>query len=211
MSQFLPKLEKTRPATNPSLFTTSIEPFFVDKPAKSPRSFEDGGVGLGIVAAMTASSQETPKVATLSVFPTSNPISIGYLAKPAANFKGDIGLLNLDRIVDESDESYTCVISHVGNNVIEMLVYYGFDNSIGVYDVSPGLFYASSSPTMVTMNVDVGCGGSEERRDFWTSDFLTSCCLCNKPLHGLDIFLYRDEKAFCGIGPKLRLQRQMWF
>uniref|UniRef100_A0A1S3XY54 FLZ-type domain-containing protein n=1 Tax=Nicotiana tabacum TaxID=4097 RepID=A0A1S3XY54_TOBAC len=29
------------------------------------------------------------------------------------------------------------------------------------------------------------------------SDFLSSCHLCNKKLHGKDIYMYRGEKAFC--------------
>ncbi|VAI56321.1 unnamed protein product [Triticum turgidum subsp. durum] len=28
-------------------------------------------------------------------------------------------------------------------------------------------------------------------------DFLSRCCLCNKRLDGLDIYMYRGEKAFC--------------
>ncbi|MBA0847865.1 hypothetical protein Goshw_024744 [Gossypium schwendimanii] len=30
-----------------------------------------------------------------------------------------------------------------------------------------------------------------------TSDFLSSCHLCKKKLHGKDIYMYRGEKAFC--------------
>nr|KYP61362.1 hypothetical protein KK1_015849 [Cajanus cajan] len=30
-----------------------------------------------------------------------------------------------------------------------------------------------------------------------TPHFLTSCNLCDKHLHGVDIFIYRGEKAFC--------------
>ncbi|KAK8683123.1 hypothetical protein V6N13_039190 [Hibiscus sabdariffa] len=35
------------------------------------------------------------------------------------------------------------------------------------------------------------------KREFWSDDFLTYCHLCKKELHGLDIFMYRGEKAFC--------------
>uniref|UniRef100_A0A2P2JAD1 FLZ-type domain-containing protein n=2 Tax=Rhizophora mucronata TaxID=61149 RepID=A0A2P2JAD1_RHIMU len=204
MSQFLPRMEKKkrRPTISLSLFGALTESFSIDKPAKSPKSFENGdGVGLGIVAAMSSDDcQETARIANLLLSPRSNPISIASLGKPAANFKGGIGFPNLERIEDDSDESYTCVISHVGNDVIEKRVYYGFDNSITKYDSRPGLFYTSSSPTTATMmSIGVGCGGSEERGEFWTSDFLSSCYLCNKPLHGLDIFMYRGEKAFCSM------------
>ena len=114
-------------------------------------------------------------------------------------------IMNIDRetsgcdFVNESDESYTCVISHVGNNVIRKHVYYGDqvggfcdDDAVCVEDVNPGLFYASSSPIIMTI-----ADGCLERNGFWTQDFLSSCYLCNKKLHGLDIFMYRGEKAFC--------------
>ncbi|XP_043692869.1 FCS-Like Zinc finger 12-like [Telopea speciosissima] len=32
---------------------------------------------------------------------------------------------------------------------------------------------------------------------FLTPDFLNSCHLCRKKLHGRDIYMYRGEKAFC--------------
>ncbi|KAI3924819.1 hypothetical protein MKW98_031070 [Papaver atlanticum] len=34
-------------------------------------------------------------------------------------------------------------------------------------------------------------------RDYPLSDFLSSCFLCRKKLHGKDIYMYRGEKAFC--------------
>ncbi|KAJ8767825.1 hypothetical protein K2173_020765 [Erythroxylum novogranatense] len=204
MSQFVHKMEKRRPSINLSIFNTLTESFSIDKPSKSPRTFEDGGVGLGIVAAMNGSiNQESAKVTSLALSTSSKPSKIVSLAKPAANFRGGVGLLNLERdgiILDESDESYTCVISYVGNNVIKKHVYHGFDDSVSVFDVSPGLFYASSSPPppKTTMNIDGRrSGGGDETGDLWTNDFLSSCYLCNKLLHGLDVFMYRGEKGFC--------------
>ncbi|KAL9262261.1 FCS-Like Zinc finger 14-like protein [Drosera capensis] len=40
-----------------------------------------------------------------------------------------------------------------------------------------------------------GHGGFD--RDCREVDFLSSCYLCRKSLHGKDIFMYRGEKAFC--------------
>ncbi|KAK8941600.1 hypothetical protein KSP40_PGU010825 [Platanthera guangdongensis] len=35
--------------------------------------------------------------------------------------------------------------------------------------------------------------------DFPVADFLSSCNLCGKTLHGKDIYMYRGEKAFCSM------------
>lgn len=207
-------MDLKKPTISLSVFTTLTESLSIEKPIKSPRSFENGGVGLSIVAAMNdpgaVNVQESVKVANFALpSPRSSPIPIVSSAKAAANFRGrgGAGIVNIERdrgggggvdVVNESDESYTCVISHVGNNVIRKHVYYGdqvggfCDDSARVLDVNPGLFYASSSPIIMTIS-----DGCKERNGFWTQDFLSSCYLCNKLLHGLDIFMYRGEKAFC--------------
>ncbi|XP_039032850.1 FCS-Like Zinc finger 10-like [Hibiscus syriacus] len=68
----------------------------------------------------------------------------------------------------ELSQNPTCVISHSGYN----------SNSYRA-------FTASSSVM------------GQFKREFWSDDFLTSCHLCMKELLGLDIFMYRGEKAFC--------------
>ncbi|KAG5226244.1 FCS Zinc finger [Salix suchowensis] len=170
MSQFGLKMEKRRPKICLSF--------------KSPRNFENGGgaVGLGIVAAM----EESDKVSDFTLSPRSSPVPVVSLKKPASCFKeGSIGVLNFDKggggVFYEDDESYTCVISHVGNNVIKKSVYY--DDKV---------FYAASPPVMMPMDV-----AAAERREFWSENFLSSCNLCKKLLEGLDIFMYRGENAFC--------------
>ncbi|KAK8921730.1 hypothetical protein KSP39_PZI020889 [Platanthera zijinensis] len=35
--------------------------------------------------------------------------------------------------------------------------------------------------------------------DFPVADYLSSCNLCGKTLHGKDIYMYRGEKAFCSM------------
>ncbi|XP_043721383.1 FCS-Like Zinc finger 14-like [Telopea speciosissima] len=53
------------------------------------------------------------------------------------------------------------------------------------------------------------CGGvvsaNLEIPAFLTPDFLSSCHLCRKKLHGKDIYMYRGEKAFCS--PECRYQQ----
>lgn len=188
---------KRKPTISLSLFTTLSDSFSFDKhsnSAKSPRNFEGDVVGLGIVAAMTDLGDShdvffSPKfggaaaAANLAVSPRSSPIPIVSSAKPAANFRGGLNSERKEE-VDELSESYTCVISHFGNNVIKKHVY--FDDKLNAVEdcdvcmvTTPGVF--SASP------VNVGELGME----FWTADFLSSCFLCNKQLHGLDIFMYR--------------------
>ncbi|KAJ7973684.1 DUF581 domain-containing protein [Quillaja saponaria] len=184
---------KKKPTISLSLFTTLSESFSLDKSAnlaKSLRNFEAGVVGLGIVAAMTDLSDTHDAFVSnnLAVSPRSNPIPIVSKAKPVANFRGwPVDLVKND--VDEYSESYTCVISHVGNNSKKKRVYFD-DKCNGTDDctasvVTTGVFSAST--------VNVGEAGME----IWTTDFLSSCNLCRKQLHGLDIFIYRGEKAFC--------------
>ncbi|KAJ6992749.1 FCS-Like Zinc finger 14 isoform X1 [Populus alba] len=202
MSQFGLKMEKKRPRISLSLFSTLTETFSVAN--KSPRSLENGGaVGLGIVAAM----DESDKVSDSALSPRSSLLPIVSLKKPASYFKeGGIGVSNLDKdssgggggvfVVDENDEIYTCVISHVGNNVIKQSVCYGDEVCIdpgNEFDDGSGLVYAASPPVRMPMDAAVAAARSE----FWSKDFLSSCYLCKKLLEGLDIFMYRGEKAFC--------------
>ncbi|KAL5538647.1 hypothetical protein UlMin_043606 [Ulmus minor] len=181
-----------------SLFTTLSESFTSSSnSAKSPRIFEGGVVGLGIVAAMTDlrntheafASAKIGGGSDLAVSPRSRPIPIVSSAKPAANFRGGLNLERDDEEVDELSESYTCVISHCGNNSIKKRVYFG-DKLNGVRNCD--VIMANSS-VFSASPANIGEVGLE----LWTSDFLSSCFLCNKQLHGIDIFMYRGEKAFC--------------
>ncbi|KAF5469358.1 hypothetical protein F2P56_013439 [Juglans regia] len=201
---------KKRPTINLSLFTTLSESFAVDKspnPSKSPRIFQGGVVGLGIVAAMTDLSPKAPDNFAV-VSPRSAPIPIVSSAKAAANFRGPLNDGERGGDVDEMSESYTCVISHLGSNFVEKRIYFDDKLDAVVGDCcgatcvvsGRGVRMFSASP----VNVD------EFEREFWTADFLSTCYLCKKQLHGLDIFMYRfcsphgcdaaierGEKAFC--------------
>uniref|UniRef100_A0A803P5A7 FLZ-type domain-containing protein n=1 Tax=Cannabis sativa TaxID=3483 RepID=A0A803P5A7_CANSA len=191
---------KKKPIMSISLFTTFSESFSITT-AKSPRNFQAGVVGLGIVAAMTDLTSSNSHGAEPFVVvsprstttPTTPPIPIvSSASKATANFRGGGGGFDNqihhvveDEVVDELSESYTCVISHHGNNLIRKRVYYD-DKLNGVVDnsymvVTSGVF--SASPANIG-DVD---------REFWTPDFLNSCFLCKKNLQGLDIFMYRRK------------------
>jgi hypothetical protein len=175
---------KKRPAINLSLFTTLSESFSLDKspsPLKSPRNFQGDVVGLGIVAAMTDLSHKISANSAV-VSPRSTPIPIVSSAKAAANFRGPVSDKERDEEVDELSESYTCVISHLGSNVVEKRVYFDDKlNGAACVVSDSGVIVFSASP------VNIG----EARMEFWTTDFLSSCYLCKKQLQGLDIFMYR--------------------
>jgi len=188
---------KKRPTINLSLFTTLSESFSLDKspsPLKSPRNFQGDVVGLGIVAAMTDLSHKISANSAV-VSPRSTPIPIVSSAKAAANFRGPVSDKERDEEVDELSESYTCVISHLGSNLVEKRVYFDDKLNGAVGDCCGAACVVSDSGVILFSASPVNVGDS--RMEFWTADFLSSCYLCKKKLHGLDIFMYRGEKAFC--------------
>eukprot|EP00262_Sarcandra_glabra_P008438 TRINITY_DN2196_c0_g1_i2.p1 TRINITY_DN2196_c0_g1~~TRINITY_DN2196_c0_g1_i2.p1 ORF type:complete len:233 (-),score=25.05 TRINITY_DN2196_c0_g1_i2:595-1293(-) len=161
---------------SPADFKTSL---------RSPRNYEGGVVGLGIVAAMNETSDfsdtKSNRPAIMAVSPRSQPIPI-----VSAKFRGGGGAVSVLEMEEmEMSESYTCVISH--NSSVKKREYFDkyYDGMDGNYWPNPGVFLASqpdnSSPA------------------FSTPDFLSSCHLCRKKLHGLDIFMYRGDKAFCSV------------
>ena len=170
------KGNKKRPTINLSLFAPNdLNKKSSTTTSKSPKGFEptNGVVGLGIVAAMTQLDQTQSRYSILAVSPRSNPIPI--MVNPNSKFGGP----NWE---EEDMESYTCVISHIGNNLVKKREY--FDGVL-----------ANESETSATNWVSA----SASSLVFGTSDFLSSCNLCKKQLHGMDIFMYRGEKAFCSV------------
>ncbi|KAK4370137.1 hypothetical protein RND71_009612 [Anisodus tanguticus] len=146
---------------------------------KSPKKFEDPNgtvVGLGIVAAMNNNFSSSSRAAILAISPrstTSNPIPI-FTANNNSSPK---------KLSIEECEEYTCVISHdVGSNLIKKREY--FDGQF-IGNTNSNAYHIAS----------INHGGDTPM--FRTADFLNSCFLCKKHLQGLDIFMYRGEKAFC--------------
>ncbi|KAA8535863.1 hypothetical protein F0562_030817 [Nyssa sinensis] len=183
---------------------------------KSPKNFEPNGVvGLGIVAAMNELdnahdpffSAKSSRAAILAVSPRSTPIPIVNINNSSASAKvsgaakfsgGDGGERpNLEEEEDmELSEGYTCVISHVGNNLIKKREY--FDGNLANGAESTTSYWVSSAYASPPPRPQSRGGDATARATaFQTADFLNSCYLCKKKLHGLDIFMYRGEKAFC--------------
>ncbi|XP_052141863.1 FCS-Like Zinc finger 12-like [Oryza glaberrima] len=95
------------------------------------------------------------------------PIAIGAAARRRAREEAELS------------ESYTCVITHVAgvdgaSGSVRKRVYFGFGDGGGGWLVE-----------------------ADEEEPAPAADFLSRCFLCDKRLDGLDIYMYRGEKAFC--------------
>lgn len=180
---------KKKLTINLSLFTNLADSLAAASsclsPNKSPRIFQNTSVvGLSIVAAMMTNNPSDENILSSSSRPVPIVCSSAAAAKKPRAAMND-NIINDDlgrRQVDELSESYTCVISHFGSNLVHKRVFFDEDDEEDDDD-SDSVFFASSSP----MNV-----GFEIKREFWSRDFLSSCFLCCKKLHGLDVFMYRS-------------------
>ncbi|KAF5743115.1 hypothetical protein HS088_TW09G01180 [Tripterygium wilfordii] len=163
--------------------------------AQSPRCgtkcYELGGVGLGIVAALEKPSSSNGKgheiLAKYAI--TSPRCSIKSAPIPAYSGR------NCGGFEEEIDlENYTYVTFHGPDNKSITKVYHdGGDNA----------------------RIDNVCEAKKTKKktrrfnqnSYPVSDFLSSCHLCQKQLHGKDIYMYRGEKAFCS--PECRSRQIM--
>ncbi|KAG4946607.1 hypothetical protein JHK87_042614 [Glycine soja] len=169
---------------------------------KGLKSYDLGGVGLGIVVALDkkSSSEEqghdvVPKHAVICTSNSNRSVPI-----PVKNHHGFQKGVN--EIPVGSSEDYTFVTYHVPNNKTITKVYYdGGERGIlthGCYNINNnnnnnnvGVDGVRRIPPTQTLNIE------EDEPSYPTSDFLSSCHLCRKNLHGKDIYMYRGEKAFC--------------
>ncbi|KAL0374674.1 UNVERIFIED_CONTAM: FCS-Like Zinc finger 14 [Sesamum radiatum] len=159
---------------------------------KSPKIFEEpnGVVGLGILAALENQDPDSitggVRSAVLAISPksASNPIPI--LSNKI--FSEDDSSKKLSGDEMGVDEEYTCVISHVGENLIKK-EYFETDllgNNNGSQRVS---VVKGNGGGYEAVSASGGAGGGIAALAI--DDFLDSCFLCKKRLHGLDIFMYR--------------------
>lgn len=167
----------------------------LDYKIQSPRGLKNydlGGVGLGIVAALEKSGGDgghevLAKCAICSPnLNRSHPIPV-HSGKVCERFKGG----GFEEMEMESLENYTYVTSR-GPNKSFTKVYYdgvehgnighdrtGFDGRCNKFGVIP---MSKESPARFV---------EEDVSVYPTSDFLSSCHLCRKKLHGKDIYMYR--------------------
>ncbi|KAL5974214.1 hypothetical protein ACLOJK_030877 [Asimina triloba] len=189
-----------------SLFTTipdSLSFSSSDKspkcPTKSPRTFDAGAVGLGILAAlsggeggvvgahdpappappvMIAASGSSPRSVPIPIAPGKAVMKVGWRL-PVAEVEEEED----DDDEAELSESYTCVILRVGNESARKREYFEKPKAVvgGAGDNFRNFGVPAVSPPIVV------------------ADFLSACYLCRKKLDGLDIFMYKGDKAFCSV------------
>lgn len=160
---------------------------------RSPRNFKEanGAVGLGILAALEQQHNEDPifRTVVLAISPKSlkYPIQVrgneNFLKKNEVSVK-----LSVEEM--ELCEEYTCVLFHEGENLIRKREYFHAD-SVGNNDGFHMVSAVNGNAGGFGVVSDSSLGFGSEMATFCTSDFLTSCFLCKKLLHGLDIFMYR--------------------
>ncbi|PIN01530.1 hypothetical protein CDL12_25961 [Handroanthus impetiginosus] len=167
---------------------------------QSPRglkSFDFGGVGLGIVAALEKSGgggNEIPgnKALFSRNLNRSKPIPVSSPKNSSRNRRC------LEEVSGkrESLEEYTIVTCHGPNKSYTKVYSDAGEGGRKGYEHTPYRIQGSlkSKGTSVFHISPVRIG---EATGIPASDFLSSCNLCHKKLHGKDIYMYRGEKAFC--------------
>ncbi|PIA27597.1 hypothetical protein AQUCO_07600044v1 [Aquilegia coerulea] len=171
----------------------------------SPRTLKNsdpvGGVGLGIVAALEKSTCNDVSVSKKVVGGGSNISRSDPIAIKCK--KGHTTHQEQAESGVECMESYTCVTSHRPNKSSNKACCKKDENGCAGHDrtdidnmrrKNSAVFY--ESPPMRTM---------EASKVFPALDFLSSCYSCRKKLHGMDIYMYRGEKAFCS--PECRFRQ----
>ncbi|CAJ1975734.1 unnamed protein product [Sphenostylis stenocarpa] len=152
---------------------------------KGLKSYDLGGVGLGIVVALDKSEEPGHEILPKHAVCTSN------LNKPAKHqraFEKGVAEIPIG-----NSEDYTFVTYHVPNKTITKVYYDGGEGGIqahGYYNINNDVGYVRRIPQTQTLTED-------NEPSYPTSDFLSTCHLCRKNLHGQDIYMYRGEKGFC--------------
>ncbi|KAK4369560.1 hypothetical protein RND71_013352 [Anisodus tanguticus] len=167
---------------NPSVFApTDVNNCNSPISTKSPNKFEEpnGVVGLGIVAAMSCNNNNNQNSINKAVILDISPrLPTNLIPILSNNCKKNKQPTTIEEM--EMCEEYTRVISHVGSNLIKKREYFD-DQFLGINGYHKPTAVAASAPPEA----------------FRSADFLNTCSFCQKHLQGLDIFIYRGEKAFC--------------
>ncbi|CAK7352370.1 unnamed protein product [Dovyalis caffra] len=155
----------------------------LDYKIQSPRGLKNyydlGGVGLGIVAALDKSSEGGMKFCLINSGKTCKRFNCGF-----------------EEMEMESLEDYTYVTIHGPNQSFTKVYYDG-----GEYGKRGHQKYDRRCENMgfISVTKELPAKVVKDVSVYPTSDFLSSCHLCRKKLHGKDIYMYRGEKAFCSV------------
>ncbi|XP_030538487.1 FCS-Like Zinc finger 13-like [Rhodamnia argentea] len=155
---------------------------------RSPRGYDLGGVGLGIVAALGRSGGEASGTHLVC-----GPRCLGRARIGGGGFED----AEVEAEADDCLENYTYVTCH-GPDKSFTKVYY--DGGLDWPSEQESDYGVLREPTSRITSEEEEEEQEEEEEDvpvFQTLDFLSSCHLCGKKLHDIDIYMYRGEKAFC--------------
>ncbi|KAG6658160.1 hypothetical protein CIPAW_04G141100 [Carya illinoinensis] len=167
---------------------------------QSPRGIKNydlGGVGLGIVAALEKTNDSGRRHAVLAKYAVcscnlnrSNPISVNS-NKFCGRLKG-----GYEDYEAANSENYTYVTCHGPTKSFTRVYYDGGEHGLTSGHERNDLEFDRCSNKLGNIK-DSETRSEETFSGYPTSDFLSSCHLCSKSLHGKDIYMYRGEKAFC--------------
>ncbi|KAK4432782.1 FCS-Like Zinc finger 14 [Sesamum alatum] len=161
---------------------------------QSPRGlkgFDLGGVGLGIVAALEKSGDGRGDVlGNKALFSRnlsrSNPIPVASPKKSSRYYE------SLEEMERQSWEEYTIVTCHVPNKAYTKV----YCDAKKGDERSPFRIRSGTKSNRASV-FHIAPARFGEATGALAADFLSSCHLCQKKLHGEDIYMYRGEKAFC--------------
>ena len=144
----------------------------LDMKIQSPRGLKNydqfGGVGLGIVAALDKSGHCGGEIlARYAISGRSGPVPVKS-GRNSGRLKVGFEELGINSL-----EDYTYVTSHRPNNKSITKVYFAGHETTASHKHESRAKFSDNVPM------------------FPTSDFLSSCHLCRKKLHGKDIYMYR--------------------
>lgn len=150
----------------------------LDLKIQSPRGvkcYDVGGVGLGIVAALDKCSSNGDGGAVFSPAGLNKSSPIPVSSSGRACDRCDVEM--------ESLEDYTYVTCYEPNKSFTKVYYDGGERKRSGGD---GRIIEESPARVVVEEISV----------YPTSDFMSSCNLCRKKLHGKDIYMYRYLEFF---------------
>ncbi|CAF2084209.1 hypothetical protein HID58_021906 [Brassica napus] len=182
-----------RSILSPGNFTTSprcpLDMMF-PSPGGSKRYDDDGGVGLGIVAALEKSG--VIRINRQEISSRQNPV---YYSGSGSNRSNPVHCHRRNQFEAEIElsEEYTCVTSR-RDGVSK--VYYN-DDEFEFRDDRPE---GDRRERRLDKSTETAEESAAKKRDVLMRDsqeFLSLCCLCKKKLRGKDIYMYKGDRGFC--------------
>ncbi|KAJ4834729.1 hypothetical protein Tsubulata_007691 [Turnera subulata] len=167
----------------------------IQSPGGGLKNYDLGGVGLGIVAALEKSSGDGGRE-VLAKYAISSPNSNRSDPIPVNSGKNCLRFEGVfDEMEMESLEDYTCVTRRDPGNSFTK-VYYGGGKG-GKNGNGAAAARTHDKLSVFCIAKELPATYSDDVASYPASDFLSSCHLCKKKLHGKDIYMYRGEKGFC--------------